>query len=548
MKIDRYRVRRLIKRGGFAEVFEAVAEGENGFERPVAIKRLLPARARDETLRRTFFDEARIAGRLNHPGIVSILDFGMADDLPFQVLELVDGRDLSALAEPSVPPILAVHLVGEVARALEYAHAMADDAGQPLGIVHRDVTPSNILVSWSGDVKLADFGIARARVREAETQLGVVKGTLAYMAPEQARGSMVDGRADIYALGCVLHRLIVGTSPLEDEAMRLRAMAGGSIEVDPRVPEEIASIVRRAVRGEPRDRHPDAGALADACWELVSRRADRDARALLREWVQAKKQPEDTRILPVDLTFELTLEDADPEQEVKLFTTALLSSGSTDRPLAVGGVPTRALVTAAAAAALIGATALLVVNGSTEPVSVARSAPNVVARALEEPAPTAAPREPDEPQVEEVVEPLRTRRRAKRERRAAAVDERLQWEDRLAERLRSWDLALEDLERDPGASARLRRLRASPGRRDLEGLLQLLPELAGDPAALERRFRSTLDELRRSRNRLSSGELAALEGTYLELRERFDAGPSLEERRSLSRELREIERKLEQPR
>src|SRR5688572_10905847 len=137
MFLGRYRARRLIKRGGFAEVFEAVAVGENGFERRVALKRMLPALSQDASVRRAFLDEARIAARLSHPNIVGIVDFGLADGLPFQVLDFVDGSDLSLLAEQPVPPLIALQIAVEVARALEYAHGATDEEGVPLRIVPR---------------------------------------------------------------------------------------------------------------------------------------------------------------------------------------------------------------------------------------------------------------------------------------------------------------------------------------------------------------------------------------------------------------------------
>src|SRR5688500_13202456 len=224
---SRYRVLRPIKRGGIAEVLEALISGGHDFERRVVLKQLLPQYVSDEKVVHAFIDEARIVGQLNHPNIVAILDFGMLDDRPFQVLEHVDGLDLEEIMKLAkgrgerFPPAVALHVTVEVSRALEYAHGAVDREGRPMGIVHRDVSPPNVLISWNGDVKLADFGVARAKRRIEETQVGLTKGTFAFMAPEQAKAAGIDPRADLYALGCVLHWLLSGYSPIEKATGRL---------------------------------------------------------------------------------------------------------------------------------------------------------------------------------------------------------------------------------------------------------------------------------------------------------------------------------------
>src|SRR5688572_11187871 len=191
-----------------AQVIEAVAFGHAGFERRVAIKRLLPQHARDGERRRMFFEEARIGSRLHHGGIVPIFDYGLIDGSEFLAMEYVDGLDAlravcgsSAGVDP-MPEGIALHIAAEIAHALAYIHELRDEDDRPLAIVHRDVSPPNILLSWNGDVKLSDFGIALARAREQPAALGGgVQGKLHYMAPEQARGEPVSAAADVYALG-----------------------------------------------------------------------------------------------------------------------------------------------------------------------------------------------------------------------------------------------------------------------------------------------------------------------------------------------------------
>ncbi|MCX5747493.1 MAG: serine/threonine-protein kinase, partial [Proteobacteria bacterium] len=268
--VGRYRIVQRIGRGGMAEVLEAVAVGEHGFERRVAIKRLLAptdADADAAMYARMFLDEARIAARLHHANIVAVLDYGIADGLPFQVLEHVDGIDLRPLigiAGRPFPIALALHVCVEVGRALAYAHAVTDPLGTPLGLVHRDVTPGNVLVAWSGDVRLTDFGIAFAHGRAEKTLDGTTKGTPLFMAPEQVLGEPIDPRADVFALGCVLHTLVVGASPQAQDDQRFQLIAGGELALSDALPEDVRAIVARATRRDPRARYATASELVAA--------------------------------------------------------------------------------------------------------------------------------------------------------------------------------------------------------------------------------------------------------------------------------------------
>jgi hypothetical protein len=209
-----YEVTRSLGVGGMAQVFEAVAVGPSGFRRRVALKNVLPELAENPAILRMFRQELELASRLHHANIVQIIDCGVRDGLPFLVTELVDGLDLrrallqSARAEQPLPLDVALHIALELALALRYLHAVRGERGQALGIVHRDVTPSNVLLSWAGDVKLGDFGIAWHGERQERTSVGVVKGKERFLAPEQLAGARPTQAVDIFALGTTLSDLL----------------------------------------------------------------------------------------------------------------------------------------------------------------------------------------------------------------------------------------------------------------------------------------------------------------------------------------------------
>src|SRR5438132_347275 len=202
--------------GGMAEVFVAKAFGVEGFERLLAIKKILPTMGEDAEFVSMFVDEARIAVQLSHANIVQVLELGKHDERLFIAMEYVSGRDLRQLldryrrrGEP-LPIPQACAIAARVCEALDYAHRKRDASENPLGIVHRDVSPQNVLVSFDGAVKLIDFGIAKAERRLQETQSGILKGKFSYMSPEQVRGGPVDHRSDVFAAGVLLWELICG--------------------------------------------------------------------------------------------------------------------------------------------------------------------------------------------------------------------------------------------------------------------------------------------------------------------------------------------------
>ncbi|HYV48855.1 MAG TPA: protein kinase [Myxococcaceae bacterium] len=282
--LGRYQLLRQIGRGGMAEVWEAHALGDRGFTRRVAVKRLTE---RGPEMERMFVDEARIASRLHHANIVAVLDFGVAEGVPFQVLEFVDGLDAEALRARAggIPVGCALHVAAEVARGLDHAHRARGEDGEPLGIVHRDVSPNNVLVAWTGEVKLGDFGIAFARDRGGATQAGTTKGKPSYMAPEQITRGTLDARTDLFALGCTLHALIVGASPLSGEDRMADLLAGKPLPLSPDLPEDVRAIVARATQRSRSERFEDAGRFASACDETARAHASGDPRRVFMDWL-----------------------------------------------------------------------------------------------------------------------------------------------------------------------------------------------------------------------------------------------------------------------
>ena len=220
----KYYLLERINVGGMAEVFKAKAFGVEGFERLVAVKRILPSVAQDEEFIRMFIDEAKIAVQLNHANIAQIFDLGMADGAYYIALEYVPGKDLRTLFENArktrrpLTVAQACYSIIKICEGLDYAHNKRDGHGRELHIVHRDVSPQNVLISEEGEVKVIDFGIAKAAGRASRTKAGILKGKFGYMSPEQVRGLPLDRRSDIFSLGIILYeiltmeRLFVGES------------------------------------------------------------------------------------------------------------------------------------------------------------------------------------------------------------------------------------------------------------------------------------------------------------------------------------------------
>lgn len=294
-----YRIVRRLGVGGMAETFEAVRVDSSGCEQRVCLKRILGAFHRDPAFVGRFEREALLAARLRHSNVVGVLDFGTEGGTPYMALELVDGPDLRAFLEGRpgrrLPVAMALLIASDLAMALAYAHAA--EAGAP-GLVHRDVSPSNVLLGRSGDVKLADFGIAKAMGGPGVTASGGVQGKIPYMSPEHMRGGLVDGRADLFSLGVVLFEMLAGARPFDgahDVETMTHIMAGERARLEdlvPQIPTEVVAIIDRLLESRPEDRFADADALLDA---LESAGVDARERRALSMAVEAMLGGVETR-------------------------------------------------------------------------------------------------------------------------------------------------------------------------------------------------------------------------------------------------------------
>ncbi|MCC7381482.1 MAG: serine/threonine protein kinase [Deltaproteobacteria bacterium] len=289
------RVGRLLKRGGMADIFEAEEAQLGGIRRPVVVKRL---RAEEQQeLEAAFIEEARVLSQLNHPGVVRLLGLDEIDGALIQIFEAIDGLDLEgAIGEArarsiAMPLPVALHVAIELAHTLHFVHDARDSSGQPLGIVHRDVTPANVMLARSGDVRLIDFGLAFAFRRSEKTQAGVRKGTLGYMAPEQWRGELVDRRADVFAVGCLLIFALTGESLLATDAARRRFLADRTLPWPDGVPQGLRAILSRALAYDRRQRYESAEALELALTPILRAETSADGRALLADWLKKLKHP-----------------------------------------------------------------------------------------------------------------------------------------------------------------------------------------------------------------------------------------------------------------
>jgi serine/threonine protein kinase len=307
----RYSLIERLAVGGMAELFVATSPGEHGFQKKVVIKRLLPALLADETYKAMFIDEAKLTARLVHPKIAQTFELGKVDDALYIAMEYVDGIDVLALLREfasrrrRVEPQLAAWICHEVLDALDYAHNLKDETGRPLGIVHRDISPSNVLLSVRGDVKLVDFGIARAidPDRAHKSKSGTLKGKYGYMSPEQVIEMPLDGRSDVFSVGVVLAELLTGrrlfAAPNELDVLlmvrdaKLGRLDKYGMDIEP----GLSGIVRKALKKPLDERFASAAAFRDAIAEWLFDHRHRmtnkhvaEVVAELRESVQERRK------------------------------------------------------------------------------------------------------------------------------------------------------------------------------------------------------------------------------------------------------------------
>lgn len=283
-QLGRYKILSHLATGGMAEIFLAKAKGIQGFERLVVVKKILPHWARDPAFIEMFLDEARLAAMLQHPAIAQVFDIGEHEGSYFFTMEFVHGADTRRMfrktskAGTRIPIEHTLHIVMQAAGALHYAHELRLRDGQHAGIVHRDVSPSNILVTYDGAVKVVDFGVAKAAGRQRETSTGTLKGKVSYMSPEQCMAKQLDRRSDVFALGIVLYELLTGSRLFEGDSdlLILNQIASGVIErpssLSDTSPRTLDEIVLKALAKNPDERFQTAEELQIALEEFAQLR------------------------------------------------------------------------------------------------------------------------------------------------------------------------------------------------------------------------------------------------------------------------------------
>jgi serine/threonine-protein kinase len=267
---QRYRVLERLASGGMAEVFLAESAGIEGFKKQVAIKRVLPNLSEKKRFIAMFLDEARLSASLSHSNVAQVFDIGVGDNAYFIVMEYVDGADLKAVIEymrksgQSFPVEHACFIASKICEGLTYAHELRGADGKPLEIIHRDMSPPNVLITKHGEVKIVDFGLAKAASQLEKSEAGVIKGKFGYLSPEAAQGQVIDHRTDIFAVGIILwemlsgRRLFLGETDFGTVKMVQQAVIPDLREINPSVPPELVKIIGRSLAREPSARYGTA--------------------------------------------------------------------------------------------------------------------------------------------------------------------------------------------------------------------------------------------------------------------------------------------------
>jgi len=302
--------------GGMAEVFKAKRTGAAGFEKTLAVKRILPHLSDNEEFVNMFVDEAKMVAGLSHPNIVQIFDLGQIEKSFFIAMEYVHGRDLRTILkrakekELRLPLDLALRIASGLSAALEFAHRKKDERGRAMELVHRDVSPQNILISFEGDVKLTDFGIAKAATKASNTDRGALRGKLLYMSPEQAWGKSLDHRSDLFSLGLVLYEMITDEKPFllghDGSEMTIlekvrRCEIAPPRSLNPKIPESLDRVVMKALHKDPEERFQDAVEMNRALERVMRERQPLSVSELKRFMELLFDRDEREEAIPDDL-------------------------------------------------------------------------------------------------------------------------------------------------------------------------------------------------------------------------------------------------------
>ncbi len=324
-RLGRYIIERRIAVGGMAELFLARLDGPENFSKRVVIKRILPRLRGNHQFARMFSDEARLAARFSHPNLVQVFELAEYDDVPVMVMEYVDGKDLGALLKRShrdrvlIPIRIAAYVIGQIAQGLHAAHELTGRSGRPLNVIHRDVSPENVLVTRMGGVKVIDFGIAKHEARSAETVVGTVKGKVAYMSPEQLLRKHLDRRADVFSLGVVFYELLTGEQCFQGDSAMQQMMAVEKAQykpvhsIRPKVPPDVEAVVDRMLALRPQDRFQTAREVVVAIERLMSKYGTVLSNDL-EEYVAPMFEPEEAEVRRP--TWESRVEDERWESDV----------------------------------------------------------------------------------------------------------------------------------------------------------------------------------------------------------------------------------------
>lgn len=358
IRFGKYYLLERINVGGMAEVFKAKAVGVEGFERLVAVKRILPNIAEDEEFITMFVDEAKIAVQLTHANVAQIFDLGKVNDAYFIALEYVHGKDARALFNRArnrgerIPMPLACYVIMRVCEALDYAHNKKDANGNPLKFVHRDVSPQNILVSYEGEVKVIDFGIAKAAGKASKTRAGILKGKFGYMSPEQVKGMDIDRRSDIFGVGICLYEMLTGERLFAGESDFSTVEKVRKVDIMPpstynrRIPEDLERIVLKALAGNLTERYQTATELHDDLQSFAQTSGNDFSRKELASFMKSYFAEELAQESARDKQYAaMKLSDTEGEDDLDGFD-ELIAAGT---PSNVGSGPARAPVSSPSA-------------------------------------------------------------------------------------------------------------------------------------------------------------------------------------------------------
>jgi serine/threonine protein kinase len=310
-QLGKYQLQQKIAVGGMAELYLAKVTRDHGFEKQVAIKKILPHLSDEGNLVKAFIDEAKLAALLQHENIIQLYDFGSIDGEYFIAMEYLFGKDLRKLvnkvkkAGSPVDLENTLYIVSRICAGLDYSHKLKDLQGKPLNIIHRDINPQNIFLTYEGQVKIIDFGIAKAASHNSTTHEGLIKGKVAYMSPEQALGNIIDHRSDIFSTGIILYELLAGRQMFEGETMHIYSLVREARyepldNLKPGLPEKLYRVVDRALAKEPDDRYQTCGEmladLEECIFELSVRTNSRRFASFIKDFFEEEFAVEQTAL------------------------------------------------------------------------------------------------------------------------------------------------------------------------------------------------------------------------------------------------------------